>query len=79
MSPTIKELTNQVMALAPDERALLAHRLWDSLADFADPEVEQAWLAEAERRWHEIEEGTVRCVSAEEAMARARAGLKEHL
>ena len=34
MDITINELTSQVMTLPPDERAILAQRLWDSLEDF---------------------------------------------
>ncbi len=55
----INELTSEAMALPPDERAVLAQRLWDSLGDFVNPEFEQAWLEEADKRWHEIEEGRV--------------------
>ncbi len=67
------------MALPPDERALLAQRLWDSLEDFVNPEIEQAWLEEAKKRWHEIEEGKVQCIPAEEVMKKARANLNKRL
>ncbi len=79
MSTAINELTSEVMALPPDERALLAQRLWDSLGDFVNPEFEQAWLEEAEKRWHEIVEGRVQCIPAEEVMKKARASLNNRL
>ncbi len=37
-----------------------------------NPEIEKAWLKEAERRWREIEEGKVECIPAQEVMEKAR-------
>ncbi|MCX6583967.1 MAG: addiction module protein [Candidatus Aminicenantes bacterium] len=34
--------------------------------------IEEEWLALAEKRWIEIEEGKVQCIPAEEAMMKAR-------
>ncbi|MBA7656776.1 hypothetical protein ES703_64703 [subsurface metagenome] len=79
MSTAIDELTSQVMALPPDERALLAQRLWDCLQDFVNPEIEKAFLEEAKKRWHEIEEGKVQCIPAKEVMKEARASLNKRL
>ena len=72
----LMEIEKAIMNLPPEERAFLAHRLWDSLEGFADPETEQAWLDEANRRWKEIEDGNVRCIPAEVVMKQARAVLK---
>ena len=59
-----------------EERGKLALALIRSLdADEAheDPAaVAQAWQAEAERRWAEIERGDVQTISGEEAFARLR-------
>ena len=76
MSTAVIDLTNQAMALPADERALLALRLWQSVEDFIDPEIEQAWFEEVEKRWQEIKNGVVECLSAEEVMQKARASLK---
>jgi putative addiction module component (TIGR02574 family) len=72
----LNKITDQVMSLPPDARALLAHKLWDSLGDFADPNIERLWLEEAEKRWQEIEEGKVECIPAETVMMKAMNNLK---
>lgn len=70
------EIEKVVMNLPIEERTFLAHRLLDSLEGFTDPEIEQAWLNEADRRWKEIENGKVQCIPAEEVIKHARAALK---
>jgi putative addiction module component (TIGR02574 family) len=77
MSAALNELTDRVMELSTDERAILAQKIWNSIDDFIDPNTEQEWLDEAERRWLEIEQGSVQCISAEEAMSKARNRLKK--
>jgi len=42
-----------------------------------DPDIEAAWIREAERRWQEIREGKVVCIPAEEVFRRIRAMLNE--
>lgn len=74
---TIMDIEKTIFSLPPDERAALAHRIWDSLEGFVDAEIEKAWMDEAERRWQEIKEGKVNCIPAEEVMKRARAALKK--
>ena len=66
------ELKQKLLALPPDDKAILAQEVWDSIEHFVDPEVEKAWLDEAEKRWREIDERKVHTVSAEEALALAR-------
>jgi len=41
------------------------------------PEVEEAWLADAARRWQEIEEERATCISADEAIKKARKSLHQ--
>ena len=76
MQPSLEELVDAALRLPSDERAVLAQRLRESLAEFQEAEVEHAWLEEADRRWEEIESGQVTCESAEVVLARARASLK---
>lgn len=76
MSTATLELTKQAMTLPADERVLLALRLWESVQDFIDPDIEQAWLEDVETRWSEIKDGIVECLPAEEVMKKARARLK---
>jgi putative addiction module component (TIGR02574 family) len=70
-------LLDQILALQPDERAILAQRVWDSIEHFISPEIEQAWLTEAENRWNEIEAGKIKCIPAVDAMKKARSMLKQ--
>lgn len=79
MITSIKELTDQVLALPIDERVILAQYVWDSVEHFVDPETEKAWLDEAKRRWQEIEQGRVQCMPAEEVMRKARASLNKQV
>jgi putative addiction module component (TIGR02574 family) len=75
MQQSLEELVDAALRLPSEERAVLAQRLRESLADFKDADVEQAWLEEADRRWEEIESGQVTCESAEVVLARARESL----
>jgi putative addiction module component (TIGR02574 family) len=57
MSSTVEELEAEALQLPSGERARLVERLIASLD--ADPEVDEAWAAEVERRHAEIESGAV--------------------
>ena len=73
MSGQLEILEAEALKLVPEERARLADRLLASLAE--DPEIEEAWAAEIERRIVEIEAGRAPMVPAAEAIARARDAL----
>jgi hypothetical protein len=47
-------------------------RCWKNLGGPADPDVERAWLAEAQRRSQELDSGVVEPIPAEEIFAKAR-------
>lgn len=70
-------LLDEVLTLEIDERAVLAQKIWDSIEHFVSHEVEDAWLAEADRRWREIEEERITCISADEAIKKARNSLRQ--
>ncbi|MBM4048728.1 MAG: addiction module protein [Planctomycetes bacterium] len=72
---TLSDVTKEALALPVEDRVVLAQRVWQSVEHFASPEIEKAWLDEADRRWQEIEEGKVRCHPADKVMKRARATL----
>jgi putative addiction module component (TIGR02574 family) len=72
MELALSEITDKALSLPIDERVTLAQRLWDSIEGFIDPEIEDAWLKETEKRVKEIEEGKVECIPAEEAMKKPR-------
>lgn len=75
MGATVETLEAQVLSLARPERAHLLDRLVASLV--AEPEIEQAWELEADRREAELESGLVAAVPGHEAIARLRARLRE--
>ena len=70
--PSIEQLTQELLALPSESRALLADRLVESLEFDIDPEIEAAWLDEARKRRHEIQNGSVEAIPGEDALARVR-------
>ena len=73
MSASLEALEAEVLSLAPADRSHLLERLIVSLA--SDPEVEEAWEREADRREAELDSGSVAAVPGNEAMARLRSRL----
>lgn len=73
-SETVETLEAAALQLTPADRARLVDRL---IATFdADPEVEETWAAEVERRQTEIENGTVSLLSGPESLAELKAEFK---
>ena len=73
MSTNLELLEAEVLRLAPVERSHLLERLIASLD--SDPEVEEAWEREADRREAELESGSIVEVPGQEAIDRLRAKL----
>lgn len=71
MSSKVEALEAEALQLSAAERARLVERLIASLD--IDPEVEEAWAAEVERRNAEIESGAVALISGPEALAKLKA------
>jgi putative addiction module component (TIGR02574 family) len=71
MSSTVELLEAEALQLSATERAHLVERLIASLD--VDPEVEDAWAAEVERRNAEIESGAVSLIPGPEAVAKLKA------
>ncbi|MCZ7564497.1 MAG: addiction module protein [Burkholderiales bacterium] len=70
MSSTVEALEAEALQLSASERARLVERLIASLD--IDPEVEEAWAAEIERRNAEIESGAVSLVPGPDALAKLK-------
>jgi putative addiction module component (TIGR02574 family) len=71
MTPTIETVEADALQLSATDRALLVERLIASLD--ADPEIEEAWAAEVERRHAEIESGAVTLLPGPETLAQLKA------
>lgn len=73
MSIPIEVLEAEVLSLSPAERSRLLDKLLASLDP--DPEWEQAWAQEVDRRETEIAAGRSTWLPGEEVVARLRAKL----
>ncbi|MCM8622507.1 MAG: addiction module protein [Candidatus Accumulibacter sp.] len=71
MSATVEELEAGVLGLPAVQRARLVEKLIASLD--VEPNVENAWAEEVERRQREIESGTVPLLPGAETLSRLRA------
>jgi len=76
---TTEEIFRDAVALPPDVRAELTERLVASLAEDISPEIASAQLAEVRRRIAQVESGEVALIPGDEALARVRKLLGEHL
>jgi len=73
-SETVETLEAAALQLTPADRARLVDRLIARLD--ADPDVEEAWAAEVERRQAEIENGTVSLLPGPESLTKAKTEFK---
>ena len=74
MASSIEIIDAEALRLSATERARLIERLIASLD--VNPEVEEAWAAEVERRNGEVESGKVSLVSGPEPIAKLKASFK---
>lgn len=70
-SETVETLEAAALQLTPAERARLVNRLIATID--TDPEVEEAWAAEVERRQSEVESGTVSLLPGLETLVKLKA------
>lgn len=68
MSMNLEALEAEALHLPPADRARLVERLIANLD--ADPEVEEAWAAEVERRQAQIDSGEASWLSGPEVLAK---------
>lgn len=76
---TSEEIFRDAMALPPDARTELTERLIESLAQDISPEITSAQLAEVRRRIAQVESGEIELTTGDEALARVRNLLAQHL
>jgi hypothetical protein len=71
-----EELAEKALGLPEDDRAALADMLLRSLKPESSDQFQQLWMDEAERRVHEIEDGTVALLDGETVLQEVRERLR---
>jgi len=79
MAQSLAEVESDALRLSEEERARLAVRLLASLEETTESpaEIERLWVAEAEQRFRELRDGTVRGIPAQQVFAELRAKLSK--
>jgi hypothetical protein len=72
MSMAFEELEKHARALSLDEKACLARILIEELDTAIDPNAEQLWLEEAQRRYEAFRSGELEARPGDEVMQRGR-------
>jgi putative addiction module component (TIGR02574 family) len=76
MADPARSLESEALKLPANERARLAERLISSLDPEVDPDAEERWIEEAERRLDQLESGEASGVPADQAIERGRSSLR---
>ena len=76
MSTLLDDLERQARSLTQREKATLARILIEELDPALDAEVEQLWIAEAQRRYEAFLKGELEALPGDEVMARVRSRLR---
>ena len=72
MPMTVEQIVAESRQLQPEQLAELLDRPTVELHETPDPEIDQLWADEAERRLDEIRSGKVKAIPGDEVMASAR-------
>jgi len=72
MSKSLVDIEKEVLALPLRERALLVERLLATLDRGEDVDVEELWIAEAERRYQEYRAGRIGARPADQVFEQAK-------
>lgn len=73
MSTAFEEIEEKVRALSQSDKAALIRLLLGELEGPPDPDIENAWIAEAKRRHRELLDGRVKGIPGEQVLANVRA------
>jgi Putative addiction module component len=65
-------LTAEILSLPSASRAILADKLIESLEFDIDTDIQSAWSSEAKKRRDEVQDGYVRVISGDDALAQVR-------
>lgn len=77
MARAIAEIESEIRHLGRPEQERLLRALLEELDGPIDPDADQAWLAEVQRRSADFDAGLVQAIPAEEVFARVRTRLKQ--
>ena len=69
---SIEQLTEELLSLPNESRALLVDKLVESLEFDTDSTIQEVWVTEAKRRRAEIRDGSVQPIPGEDALAQVR-------
>jgi putative addiction module component (TIGR02574 family) len=69
---SVEQITDEVMALPSEARALLADRLVESLDPAEDGYIHRLWVTETRRRLDDVRSGRVKTIPGEEALVQVR-------
>jgi len=76
MAHSLKELTEEALQLPPDQRVTLAESLLLTIDETQDRTVDEATIAELERRLDDIQTGKVKGIPADQVFQEIRKSLK---
>jgi putative addiction module component (TIGR02574 family) len=76
MAQGLKEITEEALRLSADERVVLAESLLLTIDEEHDRLVDEATMAELERRFRDVREGKVKGIPAQDAFRQIREKLK---
>lgn len=76
MGKSLEEARKIISELSPEDREILTIELGLEM-EKVDPEIEKAWIEEAERRWQDFQSGKVKGIPAEEVFEEIERELNE--
>jgi putative addiction module component (TIGR02574 family) len=77
MARPLQQIQDEIRALSTSDKETLLRALWEDLDGPPDPDVDAAWLDEAQRRDAELDSGSVESVPAADVFERLRTSLKK--
>lgn len=77
MARPLHQIQDEIRELSASEKEALVRVLSEDLDEPTDPAIDAAWLAEAQRRSREIDEGTVSCLPADDIFRRIEESLRK--
>ena len=69
---SIEQLTEELLSLPSESRALLVDKLVESLEFDTDSAIQATWVTEAKQRRDEVRSGSVQPISGNDALAQVR-------